>query len=162
MTSATAPIKFAGTAVPFNEVQRAALERLMDFLIPASPDGRMPAARSLHLYDDVSGLRPADRALIDNGLAALDQHATQLHGTSFVRLTLQQAQGLVGALREQRSPFIQTFVAQTVGRYVAHPTVMPLLGLEARPMWPQGNVVAEGDWSLLDVVKQREKFYRKV
>ena len=29
-------------------------------------------------------------------------------------------------------------------------------------MWPKGNVVAEGDWSLLDVVKQREKFYRKV
>ena len=162
MTSATAPITFAGSAAPFNDAQRAALDALMDLLIPASPDGRMPAARALHLYDDVSKLRPADRALIDNGLAALDQHATQLHGTSFARLTLQQAQGLVGALREQRSPFIQTFVAQTVGRYVAHPTVMPLLGLEARPMWPQGNVVAEGDWSLLDVVRQREKFYRKV
>ncbi len=39
---------------------------------------------------------------------------------------------------------------------------MPLLGLEARPLWPQGNVVAEGDWSLLEAVKQREKFYRKV
>jgi hypothetical protein len=37
-----------------------------------------------------------------------------------------------------------------------------LLGLEARPMWPKGNLVAEGDWSLLDVVKQREKFFRTV
>lgn len=134
----------------------------MDFLIPASPDGRMPAARTLHLYDDVSGLRPGDRALIENGLATLDQQAAERHGASFARLSQQQAQGLVDALREQRSPFIQTFVAQTVGRYVAHPAVMPLLGLEARPMWPQGNVVAEGDWSLLDAVKRREKFYRKV
>ncbi len=134
----------------------------MDFLIPASPDGRMPAARALRLYDDLSGLRPGDRTLIEAGLAALDQRAAELHGESFVRLSLQQAKDLVDALREQRSPFIQTYVAQTVGRYVAHPTVMPLLGLEARPLWPQGNVVAEGDWSLLEAVKQREKFYRKV
>lgn len=134
----------------------------MDFLIPASLDGRMPAARALHLYDHLCGLRPGDRTLIENGLVALDQRATEVHGESFVRLSLQQAKDLVDALREQRSPFIQTFVAQTVGRYVAHPTVMPLLGLEARPPWPQGNVVAEGDWSLLDAVKQREKFYRKV
>ena len=58
--------------------------------------------------------------------------------------------------------FVQSVVTQTVGRYLAHPMVMPLLGLEARPPWPQGNVVAEGDWSMLDVVKRREKIYRKV
>lgn len=162
MTSATAPIKFAGTTVPFSDAQRAALDALMDLLIPASPDGRMPAARSLHLYSDVANMRPANRALFEEGLAALDRRAIELHGTTFARLPVGQAKGLVDALREQRSPFIQTFVAQTVGRYVAHPTVMPRLGLEARPMWPQGNVVAEGDWSLLNVVKQREKFYRKV
>ena len=162
MTSATAPIKFAGTTVPFSDAQRAALDALMDLLIPASPDGRMPAARSLQLYSDVANMRPANRALFEEGLAALDRRAIELHGTTFARLTVGQAKGLVDALRDERSPFVQSFVAQTVGRYVAHPTVMPLLGLEARPMWPQGNVVAEGDWSLLDVVKQREKFYRKV
>ena len=162
MTSATAPIKFAGTAAPFSDAHRAALDALMDLLIPASPDGRMPAARSLQLYRDVANMRPANRALFEEGLAALDRRAIELHGTTFARLPVGQAKSLVDALRDERSPFVQSFVAQTVGRYVAHPTVMPLLGLEARPMWPQGNVVAEGDWSLLDVVKQREKFYRKV
>ena len=166
MTSATAPIKFAGTTAPFSDAQCAALDALMDLLIPASPDGRMPAARSLHLYSDVANMRPANRALFEEGLAALDRRAIELHGTTlaspFARLPVGQAKRLVDALRDERSPFIQSFVAQTVGRYVAHPTVMPLLGLEARPMWPQGNVVAEGDWSLLDVVKQREKLYRKV
>jgi len=147
---------------PFTSAQRATLDVLMDLLIPASPDGRMPAARTLHLYHDVTGMRPGDRALFEEGLAALDQRATELHGTTFARLPHEQAKRLVDALRDARAPFVQSFVAQTVGRYVAHPTVMPLLGLEARPMWPQGNVVAEGDWSLLDVVKQREKFYRKV
>lgn len=162
MTSATAPIKFAGTTAPFSDAQRAALDALMDLLIPASPDGRMPAARSLQLYSDVANMRPANRALFEEGLSTVDRRAIELHGTTFARLPVGQAKSLVDALRDERSPFVQSFVAQTVGRYVAHPTVMPLLGLEARPMWPQGNVVAEGDWSLLDMVKQREKFYRKV
>ena len=134
----------------------------MDLLIPASPDGRMPAARALNLYKDVAHMRAGDRALFEQGIADLDARATQAHGAPFALLDIGAARSLVDALRNERSPFIQGFVAQTVGRYVAHPAVMPLLGLEVRPMWPKGNVVAEGDWSLLDVVKQREKFYRKV
>lgn len=158
----TIPIISAGTTAPFSDAQRAALDALMDLLIPASPDGRMPAARTLNLYKDVANMRAGDLALFDEGLAGLDRRATELHGTTIARLPHEQAKSLVDALRDQRSPFVQSFVAQTVARYVAHPAVMPLLGLEARPMWPQGNVVAEGDWALLDVVKQREKFYRKV
>ncbi len=122
----------------------------------------MPAARTLGLYDDASKLRSGDRALFDIGLADLDRRAIEAHDLPFATLNTLHAKALVDALREQRSPFVQSFVTHTVGRYVAHPTVMPLLGLEARPPWPQGNVVAEGDWSLLDAVKQREKFYRKV
>ncbi len=162
MTTPATRISFSGTAAPFSDAQCAALDALMDLLIPASPDGRMPAARTLNLYKDVASMRAGDRALFEEGLAALDRRASELHGPTFARLPLDQAKALVDALRDQRSPFVQSFVAQTVGRYVAHPMVMPLLGLEARPLWPQGNVVAEGDWSLLDAVKQREKFYRKV
>ena len=158
----TTPAKTAFVPLPFNSAQQAALDALMNLLIPASTDGRMPAARTLNLYKDVANIRAGDRALFDEGLADLDRRATELHCTTFARLPHEQAKSLVDALRDQRSSFVQSFVAQTVGRYVAHPAVMPLLGLEARPMWPQGNVVDEGDWALLDVVKQREKFYRKV
>ena len=84
------------------------------------------------------------------------------HGIAFAQLDQTRAKALLDAMRAEGSVFVQTFVVQTVGRYVSHPAVMPLLGLEVRPLWPQGNVVAEGDWSLLDVVKQREKIYRKV
>lgn len=134
----------------------------MDLLIPASADGRMPAARTLGLYDNVATMRAADRTLFEQGLADLDTRATLLHGAAFARVSLVQAKALVDQLRDERSAFVQSFMAQTVGRYVSHPVVMPLIGLEPRPLWPKGNVVAEGDWSLLDVVKQRAKIYRKV
>jgi hypothetical protein len=147
---------------PFGEAERAALDVLMDLLIPASADGRMPAARSLRLYDNIATMRSRERTILGDGLAELDRRALADHGVSFAQLDQTRAKALVDAMRGEGSVFVQTFVAQTVGRYVSQPSVMPLLGLEVRPMWPQGNVVAEGDWSLLDVVREREKFYRKV
>lgn len=151
-----------GATAPLNDTQRAALDVLMDLLIPASPDGRMPAARTLRLYDNFATMRAVDRTLFEQGLADLDARAMQVHGAAFAHLAPAQAKALVDALRAEGTLFVQSFTAQTVGRYVAHPLVMPLIGLEPRPLWPKGNTVAEGDWSLLDVVKRREKIYRKV
>lgn len=171
------PVQMASAPLPLGRAQRAALDALMDLLIPAAPDGRMPAARALGLYgggqqgggtvslraaERALSLRAVDRALFETGLAALDALAREAHGAVFAQLDVAQAKQLVEALRTQQPAFVHSFVTQTVGRYVAHPEVMPLLGLEARPPWPKGNNVAEGDWSLLDAVKQREKLYRKV
>lgn len=150
------------SSAPFNDAQLAALGVMMDLLIPASPDGRMPAAKTLGLYDDVAAMRAGDRALLERGLAALDALALQAHGVAFARLELVQAGALVDKMRVEQPAFVQTFITQTVGRYVSNPLVMPLLGLEPRPLWPKGNVVAEGDWSLLDVVRRRGKSYRQV
>jgi len=36
------------------------------------------------------------------------------------------------------------------------------LGQEPRPPFPKGHVVEQGDWSLLDPVKARKPFYRRV
>ncbi|MBL8381340.1 MAG: gluconate 2-dehydrogenase subunit 3 family protein [Burkholderiales bacterium] len=146
----------------FNAAERAALDVLMDSLIPASPDRRMPAARSLALYDNVATMRATDRRLLGEGLAELDRRAAEAHGAPFALLDAAKAQAIVDAVRKEGLAFVQTFVAQTVGRYVSHPAVMPLLGLEARPLWPTGNVVTEGDWTLLDSVRQRKKIYRRV
>lgn len=152
----------SGATAPFDEMQRATLDRLMDLLIPASPDGRMPAARTLGLYDDVATMRAVDRERFERGLADLDERSVQAYGVAFVRLGPEPAKALVERLRSERSAFVQSFVTQTVGRYLSHPGVMPLIGLEARPLWPKGHAVAEGDWSLLDAVKRRDKIYREV
>ena len=47
-----------------------------------------------------------------------------------------------------------------------HPTdpvgMMRSLGQEPRPPFPQGHVVEQGDWSLLDPVRARPRMYRSV
>lgn len=156
------PAKAPSPVTPFNAQQLAALDVLMDRLIPASPDGRMPAARTLGLFLDPAPMRAQDRDLFEQGLADLQARAMHLKGCSFAALDGDQVQGLIDALRAEGSAFLRGFMLQTVGRYMAHPLVMPLIGLEARPMWPKGNPVAEGDWSLLQVVRQRDKIYRRL
>lgn len=146
----------------FSLAQMAALNVLIDLLIPASPDGRMPAARSLSLFADISDLPAKDRALFEGGLAELETRSARRHGLGFAQLEVASAKALVEALRTENSPFVQSFMTHTVGRYLTHDAVMPLIGLEARPPWPKGNVVDEGDWSLLDVVRTRAKLYREV
>lgn len=146
----------------FNDTQTASLNALIDLLIPASNDGRMPAARSLDLFADISDMPSATRTLFENGLADLDVRAQQRYGRGFTQLNMDETMALVEELRSQTPVFIQSFMTQTTGRYLAHDTVVLLIGLEARPPWPKGHVVAQGDWSLLDVVKKRPKIYRKL
>ncbi|CAN5132580.1 hypothetical protein BH10PSE6_BH10PSE6_56580 [soil metagenome] len=45
--------------------------------------------------------------------------------------------------------------------YYRDDRVMRSLGQEPRPPFPIGHVVEQGDWSLLDPVKQRAPFYRR-
>jgi hypothetical protein len=148
--------------VSFDATQMASLNVLIDLLIPASRDGRMPAARSLDLFADVSDIPVTIRRILETGLADLEVRAQQRYGLAFPQLKIEEAKALVEELRVQAATFVQNFMTQTTGRYLAHDQVVVLLGLEARPPWPKGNVVAQGDWSLIDVVKKRPKIYREV
>ena len=44
--------------------------------------------------------------------------------------------------------------------YYRDDRVMVSLGLEARPPFPKGYVLEQGDWSLLDPVRARKPFWR--
>ena len=46
--------------------------------------------------------------------------------------------------------------------YYRDDRVMVSLGLEARPPFPKGHVLEQGDWSLLDPVRARKPFWRPV
>jgi Gluconate 2-dehydrogenase subunit 3 len=148
--------------VSFSESQMASLNVLIDMLIPASKDGRMPSARSLDLFADISDMPPMNRAQLEVGLADLDTRAGQRYGRVFAGLRSEEAKALVEEQRAKASIFIQVFMTQTTGRYLADDSVMLLMGLEVRPPWPKGHVVTQGDWSLLDFVKKQAKIYRQV
>ena len=45
--------------------------------------------------------------------------------------------------------------------YYQDERVLESLGMEARPPFPKGHVVEQGDWSLLEPVKRMERLYRE-
>lgn len=149
-------------AQAFSAALHATLDALQDLLIPASRDGRMPSARSLGLYADLTGLTPEDVEVFSAGLTQVEAQAQATHGLLFAQLPAAAAMTIVEEMRAQRSEFIQTFMLLTTARYLQNAAVMPLNGLEARPNWPKGHAVAEGDWSLIEVVRARPKLYREV
>ena len=56
--------------------------------------------------------------------------------------------------------------SRTLGRivlaaYYRDDRVLRALGHEARPPFPKGYEVEQGDWGLLEAVKQRSSFWRK-
>ena len=146
----------------FGAPLQATLDALQDLMIPSSTDGRMPSARSLGLYAGGAGLAPKDAALFAAGLAQVEARAQAAHRVPFAQLPAANAMAVVDEMRAQHSEFIQLFMLLTTARYLQNPQVMPLIGLEARPPWPKGHVVAEGDWSLIEMVRARPKLYREV
>ncbi len=161
-TSATESAAAAASQPAFSATECATLDALQDLMIPASTDGRMPSARSLRLYADSAGLTPGDAAVFASGLAQIEARAQATHGTPFAQLAVAAVMAMVDEMRAQHSEFIQLFMLLTTARYLQNPAVMPLIGLEARPPWPKGHEVAEGDWSLIEVVRARPKLYREV
>ena len=65
-------------------------------------------------------------------------------------------------LRDQRSEALKSLTSVILQCYYRDDRVMRSLGMEPRPPFPKGLEVEQGDWSLLDPVRERPKFYREV
>lgn len=141
--------------------QRRTLSALVNMMIPASEDGRMPGAAELDLRSYVCDDSGNLIAEIEQGLTVLDRNANDAHGQNFAALKDADRQPLVDAIRVTQPDFVQRLLLQTVASYYQDDRVLSALGLEARPPYPEGHTVEPGDLSLLDPVRKRSKLYRE-
>jgi len=135
------------------------LASVLDEIIPASLDGRLPGAGALGLVGYVEGaLRKAPelRPMIVQGLADLDEAARQRHAQPFLSLSKAEK---IALLNEQGFLFPLLFHVY-VGYYQSAP-VATALGLGARAPHPQGYEMEPNDLTLLDPVRRRGRFYRE-
>ncbi|HXK23568.1 MAG TPA: gluconate 2-dehydrogenase subunit 3 family protein [Myxococcota bacterium] len=144
-------------------LSRDALACVLDLLIPASADGRLPAAGELGLaayVEELSAATPGLRPLLEQGLSKLDADASTRGARGFAALAPDARRSLLDELAKALPAFPPTvfFVAMT--GYYREPRVLAALGLEARPPFPKGHAVGETDFGLLERVRQRGKLYR--
>ena len=67
----------------------------------------------------------------------------------------------VGEVQTAQHRFLTTTLALLAQTYYQHPTVLAALGIDGGPPFPRGNKLEQGDWSLLDPVKNRKPFFRE-
>jgi hypothetical protein len=137
--------------------QCATLSCVLDEIIPASADGRLPGAGALGLAGAVEGFLQRTPGAVAGLARALDALGAEGFGA------------LAGARRTQalhdfeaRTPgFVPGLIAPAYLAYYQEPRVYEALGLEPRPPHPKGHVLEAGDLGLLEAVRRRGKIYRE-
>ena len=138
------------------------LRAIADIIIPPSSEYGVPGAGDEAICKNVliDGEKRLDR--IVNALQSLERVASDAHGSVFSELPDAQREAIALVFQGQQADaanLLQTLVTQC---YYRDDRVLLSLGMEARAPFPQGYEVEEGDWSVLDPVRQREAFHRPV
>lgn len=125
-----------------SESEIGRLREIAGAMIPADPALGMPAASDPAILADIRQSIGRDLALVREALKSFDPH------------------------RDINDWYVNGGLAtRALGRvilaaYYRDDRVLRTLGHEARPPFPKGYLVEQGDWSLVDAVRARAPFWR--
>ena len=131
---------------------------LAGMIIPPSTDYDVPGADDEKIFNDILRSLERDRDDIRRALS----HLAAIGGCGFADLEAERRARVAAAFREVGGAPLAALVRVVLLCYYRDDRVMRSLGQEARPPFPKGHVVEQGDWSLLDPVRARPPMYRTV
>src|SRR5665647_741926 len=134
------------------------LRALAGIIIPPSATYDVPGADDEGIFSDIRRSLERDRDDVACALA----HLATLAGGAFADLEPADRAEVATAFREAGGAPLAALVRVVLLCYYRDDRVMRSLGQEPRPPFPKGHVVEQGDWSLLDPVRKRAPFFRKV
>ena len=138
------------------QAELADLRCLAGMIIPASAKYGVPGADDQAIFSDI--VASIGRAG-DEIRSALAQLRT-LAGGSFTALDTTRRIEVAARLRADGGNPVRVLTRIVLLCYYRDDRVMISLGLEARPPFPKGHTLEQGDWSLLDPVRTRPPFWR--
>jgi hypothetical protein len=138
--------------------QRRSLRCLAETIIPASTEYAVPGAGDEVIFADI--LRSFGRDA-DHVVAVL-QTLDTLSGGVFADLDPMTRDAVTARLHAVGGAALTSLTWIILQCYYRDDRVMRSLDLEARPPFPKGFEVEQGDWSLLDKVRARSKLWRVV
>ena len=141
-----------------NEEQERTLNVLLNLIIPPSEDGKMPGAADVGFfaYMHNEDLYP----WIREGLLSIGDESHNMYGKEFSALSGTDQTQLIVRLRRKLFRFFSQLATQVMLCYYQYDRVLEAIGLEARPPFPHGYLVEDGDLTLLEAVHERGKIYR--
>lgn len=143
---------------PLTPAETRDLRCLAATIIPASAHYGVPGADDELIFGDILRSLGRDRDDVRTALT----HLATLSGGSFTDLPPDRRAGVIATFRAQGATPLAILTRVVLLCYYRDDRVMRSLNMEPRPPFPKGHVVEQGDWSLLDPVRARAPFYRRV
>ena len=150
----------ADSGQPLTSAQRATLDIVLDMIVPPSADGRMPGAAEAGVPAYLYAEAPDALPVLCQELDELDRRSRERFARGFAALEQHERKSLIDAMRAREPSFMSRLAMETLACYYQHDRVLEGLGMEARPPYPKGYQVVQGDLSLLEPVRARGKIYR--
>jgi hypothetical protein len=138
------------------EAETADLRCLAGMIIPASAKYAVPGADDDTIFSDIVNSIGRDRDAVRAALTML----RTLAGGPAAKLDAARRGEVAAQLRAEGGAAINVLTRIVLLCYYRDDRVMVSLGLEARPPFPKGHELEQGDWSLLDPVRVRKPFWR--
>ncbi|KAB2956100.1 MAG: hypothetical protein F9K19_08760 [Rhizobiaceae bacterium] len=145
-----------GGAVALSPAESACLRVLAGHMIPPSAAYGVPGADDAAIFADMMTTVGRDREALSRTLARVDEAA----GGRLSALPRATQAVLIARLRAAEPGLFAVVEAVVSRAYYRDDRVLRSLGLEPRPPFPKGYAVEEGDWSLLDPVRDRGPIHR--
>ena len=149
-----------GSDRPLTGDERQILEALVGAMVPANDVYRIPGADDPLILAGMLSSPAVIMNLVAEGLKPLDEFSVDRRGEHVHSLDKATRLELLGEFAPLHMPFYQALASVILNSYYQDDRVMTALGMEARAPFPNGFEVPEGDWSLLDRVRKRDKMYR--
>ncbi len=145
------------TESTLTQLQRDDLRTVAGMIIPASDEYKVPGADDAAVQADILKTLGRDTAPV---IAALD-HLARLAGQPLAELDAGRRDEVASAFRTTGGGAAATLARVVLQCYYRDDRVLRSLGLELRAPFPQGYMLEQGNWSLLDPVKARPPSLRR-
>jgi hypothetical protein len=133
------------TTAALSPAETETFRHIAGLMIPADPGYGAPAASDPAIFADILASLGRDLQNVRQAISTLGANANEAAICAFLSAPTPPAVALSRVVLQA---------------YYRDDRVLLSLGHEARSPYPQGHVVEQGDWSLLDPVKNRPQFWR--
>src|SRR3954453_6563829 len=137
--------------------QRDDLRVIAGIMIPASDEFDVPGADDPAIQADMLATLGRDAMPVRAALDAL----ARIAGAPLASLDRARRAAAATELRARGGPAVAALTRIVLQCYYRDDRVVRSLGLEPRPPYPQGHVLEDGDWALLDLARTRPPFWRQ-
>jgi hypothetical protein len=147
----------------FTDEEIQVLKTLVEMIIPASQEYGLPSAGDTAIFTDILATARSQQGDASAALSALNEASRDSQDKDFGALPLDQdvLEGVAETFRRRHPAEAGLLASITAQCYYRDDRVMRSLEMEVRPPYPLGYTLNQGDWSLLDPVRDRPEFFRK-